>query len=166
MGEIAGFTVDLSDWHRLAKKFPLAFNTEAFAVVDQIVSRLEDEVVSRTPEGAGAGGGLAGSIIGDTFIWGSVVKGIVGTPLEYGLPVEKGTRPHFPPAGPIILWAARKLGLSGNELRRAVRAIQWKIYRHGTEGAHMFEKGYKATEGWAMQMLGTIPERVKRRVSE
>lgn len=151
---------------RLAREYPEVMERESATVVDLIVRRLEAEVVERTPAGVGAAAGLRGSIHGEVVKLGEVVTGIVGTPLAYGEAVEYGTRPHMPPARPIILWAARKLGLSGVELRNAVRGIRWKIYRHGTEGAHMFEKGFKTTESWAMRMLASIPARVSRRLND
>jgi hypothetical protein len=34
------------------------------------------------------------------------VIGVVGSPLAYALPVEIGTRPHFPPVAAILDWVA------------------------------------------------------------
>lgn len=164
MGDAIGFKVDLAYLRKLSREFPEATEREAIAVVDLIVRRLEEDVVEKTPTGVGGGGGLAGSIHGEVVRFGATVAGTVGTPLEYGRPVEYGTRPHYPPRRPIVLWAARKLGLSGVELRRAVRAIQWKIYQHGTEGAHMFEDTFRERDSWMMQMLETIPQRVVGRL--
>lgn len=46
--------------------------------------------------------------------------------------VEYGTRPHWPPLEPLILWATRKLGLSEKDAESAARAIQVKISKKGT----------------------------------
>ena len=55
-------------------------------------------------KGAVASGALLGSItpVHD----GEAIK--VGTPLEYGAPVEGGTRPHWPPYDPIRQWVELK----------------------------------------------------------
>ena len=57
---------------------------------------------------------------------------IVGSKLVYAPAIEFGTRPHYPPTEPIREWAHRKLGLSGEELNRVTKSIQWKIYHVGT----------------------------------
>lgn len=52
--------------------------------------------------------------------------------------IEHGTRPHMPPLQPLVLWVLRhadKLGLEGDvekAAERVARAIQWKIYQHGS----------------------------------
>ena len=56
-------------------------------------------------------------------------------PFPYPIAVHEGTRPHFPPADPIRKWVRRKLGIRNRkELEQVTRAIQWKIYKHGTKG--------------------------------
>lgn len=46
--------------------------------------------------------------------------------------VEFGTEPHYPPVGPLIVWARNKLGLSPKKAKRAGYAIQQKIFKEGT----------------------------------
>ncbi|MEA3432405.1 MAG: HK97 gp10 family phage protein [candidate division WOR-3 bacterium] len=77
-------------------------------------------------------GELLNSIIAEAQEDGSV---IVGSKVVYAPAVEFGTRPHFPPTQPIKEWAHRKLGLEGEELEKATKSIQWKIYHEGTPGA-------------------------------
>lgn len=43
-------------------------------------------------------------------IAGALVKAEIGTNCGYGLCIEKGTEPHWPPPGPLEAWAARVLG--------------------------------------------------------
>lgn len=55
---------------------------------------------------------------------GNALVGEVGPSVRYGLYVETGTRPHWPPAAPLVGWA-RRHGVS-------VRAVQIAIARRGT----------------------------------
>lgn len=160
------YEAHIEDIVRLAAKYPEITGEEASKVMDLVVRRFEADVAAKTPTGVGGEAGLRGSIFGETKIMGRKVTGLIGTPLEYAKPVEYGTKPHMPPIRPIILWAARKLGLSGAELRRAARAIQWKIFVKGTEGAHMFEETFKATRPWANDMFKTVPRRVVDRIAQ
>lgn len=45
--------------------------------------------------------------------------------------IDKGTRPHRPPIGPLIVWATRKFGLDEREARRVAWAVALKIEREG-----------------------------------
>ena len=159
-------TYNISDLRVLAKKYPETVRRETEAVMDLIVRRLEGEVVKRTPAGVGGAAGLKGSIHGEVMAYGSSVTGTVGTPLEYGEVVEKGRRPGkaMPPVTPIALWVQRKLGVSADEARGVGFAIARKISIEGFEGAHMFEKAWKANERWVTQQLQGLPERIVKRL--
>lgn len=65
------------------------------------------------------------------------VFGEVSSPLPYALPVELGTKPHYPPLEPLITWAEVKLSLADDEAEAAALAIQRKIGRVGTPGFGM-----------------------------
>lgn len=70
---------------------------------------------------------------------------IIGTPANmvgevlwaqpYAGAVDLGTTPHFPPIGPLLRWAERKLGD-----RRAAYAIQQKIGKVGTTRQNYVEQ--------------------------
>jgi hypothetical protein len=72
----------------------------------------------------------------------SLVEGKDEWWVEYRVPYsgyrELGTGPavghgrFMPPEGPIRLWVHDKLGLTGKELDKAVGAIRWGIYNHGS----------------------------------
>lgn len=51
---------------------------------------------------------------------------------KYGVFVEFGTKPHFPPPLELQRWAKRKLGLSHKEARKAGWAIAVAISKRGT----------------------------------
>jgi hypothetical protein len=69
------------------------------------------------------------------------VEARVGTNLNYAEAVEKGSRPHTPPIGPLKLWAKRKLG---NE--NIAYAIQKKIAKTGTKGTFFFKKAKESSQ--------------------
>ena len=100
---------------------------------------LERETQENTPIGVGGGGGLKGSISSrEPQILADTVIGEVGTPLDYAIPVEFGSRPHRPPVQPLADWAKAKLGVSDDEAEGVGWAIASKIAKEGTEGAFMF----------------------------
>ncbi|MFP3386732.1 hypothetical protein, partial [Tritonibacter sp. SIMBA_163] len=72
------------------------------------------------------------------------VIGIVGTAALHAVPVEMGSKPHFPPIQPLEDWAHHKLDLPAEEARGAAFAIARKIAAKGTEGAHMVERAKDA----------------------
>ena len=160
------FTYNITELRRLAKKYPEAVRKESETVMDLIVRRLESEVVKRTPVGVGGNAGLRGSIHGEVAAYGKSVTGTVGTPFEYGEVVEKGRRPGkaMPPVSPIALWAQRKLGVSADEAQGVGFAIARKISIEGFEGAHMFEKAWKASERWITGQLQGLPGRIVTRL--
>lgn len=65
------------------------------------------------------------------------VFGTLSNPLPYALPVELGTKPHYPPLAPLLNWVEVKLGLQGDEAESAALGIQRKIGRVGTPGYGM-----------------------------
>lgn len=126
---------------------------------------LQREAVENTPRGIGAGGGLAGSIIaGEPEVLADQVIGMVGSPLNYAVPVELGTKPHFPPLKPLQDWARHKLGLSPEQAEQAGRAIQRAIGRRGTKGAHMFGRAIETNEPQLRRMAEARGRRVADRL--
>lgn len=97
---------------------------------------LQRETQERTPTAMGT---LRQSFIAgvDVVALLDSVFGTVGSPLPYAMPVEMGTKPHYPPLEPLITWAEVKLGLEGDEAESAALGIQRKIGRFGTPGHGM-----------------------------
>ncbi|MHC8492791.1 hypothetical protein ACTU44_08760 [Thalassospira sp. SM2505] len=139
--------IDIREAAALADAFdksPKIVTEELTAATWQASLLLEREVKENTPTGVGGGGGLKGSISArEPEVLSDNVIGMVGTPLDYAVPVELGTRPHFPPVQPLADWAEHKLGLSPAEAQGAAFAIARKISRTGTKGAHMFERAFE-----------------------
>ena len=66
---------------------------------------------------------------------------------RYGLFVEVGTRPHFPPPGALEGWVRRRLGVTQDRQAREVAfLIARKIARAGTPGHHFFERALEANQ--------------------
>ena len=94
------------------------------------------EVVEATPTGAHQL--LRKSIFQDVQVSESGFLGVVGTASPYAIPVELGTRPHFPPIEPLKDWVVAKLGVDVAHAGSVAYLIARKISRQGTEGAFMF----------------------------
>jgi hypothetical protein len=126
----------------------------AFAAAPELVRRrlnvymngatmyLQSEIQERTP--TSGHGTLRGSFSSEVHELGDSVVGVVGTPLAYAIPVELGTRPHFPPVDAIEDWVNVKLGITGPEGKRVAYAIARKIAARGTKGAFMVQRGFDA----------------------
>ena len=144
------FTIDTSALLKLANAIPeleAAINDEIERAVQDSGKLIASVASANTPINNGT---LASAISGGFEMQGSVLdvlRGIVGadSSIEYeGTAastyvnyVEQGTRPHWPPIKPLKLWALRKL-LD----ERIGYAVQWKIARSGTQGAHMFQRAW------------------------
>lgn len=120
----------------------------AMAEVDAL---LEREVKELTPSGASGGGagGLKGSIFSQERVGPQNVIGVVGTPLAYAIPVELGTKPHFPPVAPLEDWVRAKLGVQEeHEVHGIAFAIARAISRRGTLAVGMFHRTFAAHKGY------------------
>ena len=126
------------------KTAPRVFEKETRSWLWKSVFMFQSAVKKRTPVGAGPGhlqDSVMAGVRGET----ANLRGEVYTSKLHGAAVEDGTKPHMPPYYPIFYWVTRKLGISiiTGQARKVTRAIQWKIFHHGTKGAHMFKKGWK-----------------------
>lgn len=119
---------------------------------------LEGEVKERTP---GAHGTLKQSVSSEVSNLSDAVIGVVGSPLSYALPVEIGTRPHFPPVAAIEDWVKVKLGLGGPEAHGVAFAIARKIAKQGTKGAFMFRNALEASRAELERQLQLTVEAIK-----
>lgn len=127
----------------------------------------ERVVKEGTPVGVGGGAGLRGSIAAHLprRVDNGVI-GLVGTSAIHALPVELGTKPHFPPIAPLELWVQKKLGIEGPEAKGVAFAIAKTIAKRGTKGVKMFEKAFNSTEGSMQQILTDAVRRIADRLSE
>lgn len=70
-------------------------------------------------------------------------RGVVGVGEKYGLYIEKGTRPHFPPVAPLERWAQTKLGKKGIGF-----LIARKISRVGTKAKPFVEPAFEKSKSF------------------
>lgn len=126
---------------------------------------LQREVQDITPSGVGGGGGLKGSISArEPRVLADNVIGTVATSIAHAIPVELGTRPHFPPVDALVDWVRAKFGARGKEAERIAGAVARKIAVHGTEGAHMFERGFDANAAQVRRMYDRAISRILARI--
>ena len=73
---------------------------------------------------------------------------------RYGLFVEVGTRPHFPPPGALDGWVRRRLGItSDREVREVAFLIGRKVSRAGTRGQFFFERALAENESKVVEAM-------------
>ncbi len=133
--------------------------TAAMAEADDLLER----EVKDSPEmiKALAHGLLRGSIFGVEKVSDTQVIGVVGTAQKYALPVELGSRPHFPPVEPLIDWVKVKLGVPEHEARSVAFLVARKIARTGTKGAFAFTHTFERQQ----PALRTIFSRARDRIA-
>lgn len=146
------FTIDLQGFAEVEaalRAAPGIVHRELRRFVGEATSLLQREVMERTPTASGT---LRASITSREQVLGDNVLGVVGTSLNYAVPVELGTRPHFPPVVAIEDWVRQKLDVPKKDVRSVALRIARKIAARGTEGAHMFEEAFKANREQVLRM--------------
>lgn len=161
---------DLGDVERLFARYPEAARKASERRVTEALLLLQAEVKRETPEGAGPIH-LRDTIFHQVHAEGTPVWGLLGTPAIYGEAVELGTKPHFPPVGPILHWVEKKLGYSGKEAKSFAYAIVQAIGKRGTprpgqEAARMFGKTLAKHEKRVISILRKIPSDIAAEVGE
>jgi len=93
----------------------------------------------------------------------SVGRVFLGAPADqYGIFVETGTRPHFPPPAALEGWVRRRLGVTDDrQVREVAFLIGRKISRSGTPGRFLFER---ALEDNVDRVVGIFEEEVANAV--
>lgn len=156
--------VDIKDLERLTKLYPEASRNARVGRLTESLLLIERNVKQKTPEGAGPIH-LRDSYHTKVSYEGEQVRGIFGTPLEHGEPVEMGTRAHFPPIAPLQHWVERVLRIDGERSEGVAFAIARAISRRGTKGAHMIEEGFGGSEASIIGILNLIPDDIVKAVS-
>jgi len=143
---------------------PRVVREELDQAMNASVLHLKGQIVPLVPVGVTAllRGGVAAAITGE----GVTLVGRVFDAVSYALPVELGSRPHFPPIGPIALWVRRKLGISDEREARSVAfLIARKISRVGTKPVKFFARGFDAGKGRCVTFFEQANERIAARLS-
>jgi hypothetical protein len=149
----------------LWQQAPDIVRAELLAATTEADGLLEREIQERTP--TGIGGALRTSIKGQETVLADSVIGVVGTPLSYAVPVELGTRPHFPwPIEPLKDWVRHKLDVPPEEVDEVAFLIARKIAARGTEGAHMFSGAFEANRVQITGMYERARDRIVERLAD
>jgi hypothetical protein len=157
--QLTGFDELASAW----EKAPQIVSEELERFMEGATLFLEGEVKERTPA---AHGTLKQSFTSEVRRLSDSVIGVVGSPLAYAIPVELGTRPHFPPVDALMDWVKVKLGIDGPEARNVAFLVARKIAARGTQGAFMVKKAFDAGKAELERQFRITVEAVKRRLSE
>ena len=79
---------------------------------------------------------------------------------RYGIFVEVGTRPHFPPPAALLGWVQRRLGVTNDRQARQIAfLIGRKIARQGTRGRFFFEQALQENEG---RVVAALEEEIEK----
>ncbi|MEQ8585151.1 MAG: hypothetical protein RLO01_12660 [Thalassobaculaceae bacterium] len=156
---------DQAAWARAFRDAPEAALEEMVTATVEASLLVEREAAENTPVGIGGGGGLKGAwSYREPDILGDRVIGEVGNPLNYAVPVELGSKPHFPPIEPLKDWVRQKLDVELDEVDDVARMIQRKIGAHGTDGKFMLTAAIVKTEAQIREIYGAALARVGERV--
>lgn len=124
---------------------------------------LERDVKERTPTSFGL---LRASVFGEEQTLADSVIGVVGTAMAYAIPVELGTKPHFPPIEPLKDWVRQKLDVPPEQVDEVAFLIARKIAARGTAGAHMFGAAFEANRAQIERMYDDARRRIVSRLAE
>lgn len=163
---MADYTVELEgldELERAFRKSPRLFDEEMNRAMRQALDLTEEQIAGRTPVNIGQ---LRGSIATEIRGKAMDMRGLVGTPLIYGLPVETGRRPKKspPPIDAIEYWVIRKGIAPAGESRSVAFLIARAIGAWGTKGAFMFKEGLAAAEPRIADIFEGVPGRVLDRL--
>ena len=82
------------------------------------------------------------------------------------MPVELGTKPHFPPIEPLIDWVKARLGISTEKEARGVAfLIARKIAVRGTAAQHPFGLTFQAVEAQVFDIFDRATGRIAERLA-
>ena len=148
----------------LWKRAPDIARREMTAAMLEADLLLQNAVQEKTPEGWAKN--LRQSILAQQpEVSGDVVLGVVGTPVPYAIPVELGTKPHFPPVTALIDWVVMKLGVPEKEAKSVAFLVARKISRSGTKAAHMFRDGFADNTDRVQAIFERARDRIRNQLS-
>ena len=165
-------------------------NREIQTTMEGAVQIMRSAVHSYTPQAFGT---LRNSIMGQVRTSSHIVEGHIVTSLPYAEPVEMGSKPHWAPLDPLILWVRRKFSGAGGAmhtqakiLAKQTRAqgvkgyrasdakeqliyamakgVQRAIAKHGTRAHQMFQKGYNERMPTVVKMFDDLRDRIIQRL--
>ena len=95
---------------------------------------------------------------------GRTIEGGVGTNVAYALPVEFGSRPHWPPLEPIQLWVQRKLRVAPARVKSVAFLVARKIARRGTQARQIFTLGLEDAKPQMIEIFSRLPKLIVQKM--
>ena len=96
---------------------------------------------------------------------GHTIEGGVGTNVAYALPIEFGSRPHWPPLEPIQLWVQRKLRVAPARVKSVAFLVARKIARRGTQARQIFALGLEDAKPQMIEIFSRLPKLILQKMS-
>jgi len=93
------------------------------------------------------------------------VSGYVWWQAGYAPVVEYGSRPHWPPIGPLVHWAERKLHVPPGESYGVARRIQVAIARRGTRAQEFAQRSLSLAQPLVERAFREAADRLARLIS-
>ncbi len=144
--------LELTGWDRVAanwERAPELFERELQVWAEQTSARLVDEIKALTPKDTGA---LQDSIKPREIAIDALgVEILIGTPLNYAVPVELGSKPHDITA---------RNGKALHFIFRGVPITVKKVHHPGTQGYFMFTQALEANKPQIQASFSATVERV------
>jgi len=139
------------------------FRERLYEAVDKAVARAAEKVRSEAIENLDRNktnntGDLRKSIITSKEGW-AKYKVLVGE--LYGVFVEYGTKPHFPPPSEIEKWVVRKLGVKGKEAKKLAWAISKHIAIHGTKEQPFWRPAVKKARSFLVEEVERVVKEMR-----
>ena len=150
---MADYAVELIGWDLVADNWaraPELFEAELRTWAETVSAHLSDEIKAITPKQTGA---LQDGINPREIEVGPLgVSVLIGTPLDYAVPVELGSKPHdiYPKPGTRAL----------HFIFRGVPVFARKVHHPGTEGYFMFKRALDANREQIQQSFTAMVHRV------
>ncbi len=158
------FEAEIRGLERLRRqpaRFTRAFESAGRELMAEALGLLHRKVTTKTPVNTGQ---LRSSIgFSSSRLAGNDIEGRIGTNLGYAIPVERGSRPHWPPLEPIEFWVRRKLRPPRKQIRSVAFLVARKISRRGTKAHRMFEQGLEETRPRISRIFQRLPQAIKRK---
>jgi hypothetical protein len=154
---------NLKDLQAALARAPQVAREELETAVTEADLLLAREVQERMPT---AHGTLRASVFHREEVSDSGVIGLVSTPLNYAVPVELGTKPHFPPVEALIDWVRVKLGVTSEKMARGVAfLVARKISVRGTAAQRPFGLTFQAEEAQVRAIFDRAAARIAARLA-
>lgn len=159
-------SIELDGWRELGaawKKAPDVVREELSAAVMESEMLLEREVKDLTPTTQGI---LRASFASHApVVLADTVLGVMGTSVDYAVPVELGTKPHWAPINALVDWVQHKLGYTGEKAEKVARAVQFGIARHGTPAHGMVHRGFNRSQAQVAMIFNRALLRIGGRLA-